>query len=95
MFVIIKTLGEDFVLNKGNKIKWNGTKKIKWKKTTHRNIIVKNKRKGSQRELKRDACEINCREVVFWSSIQQFYELKKVPFFSKYLTDIVFGVTSN
>jgi hypothetical protein len=53
------------------------------------NIILKNKRKGSQRELKRDACEINCREVVFWSSIQQllakahsiqFYELKKVCF---------------
>ena len=53
------------------------------------NIILKNKRKGSQRELKRDACEINCREVVFWSSIQQllakahsiqFYALKKVPF---------------
>jgi len=53
------------------------------------NIILKNKRKGCQRELKRDTCEINCREVVFWSSIQQllakahsiqFYALKKVHF---------------
>jgi len=59
------------------------------KKKTYWNIILKNKRKSSQRELKRDACEINCREVVFWSSIQQllakdhsiqFYALKKVPF---------------
>jgi len=29
------------------------------------NIILKNKRKGSQCELKRGVCEINCREVVF------------------------------
>jgi len=58
-------------------------------KKTYWNIILKNKRKGSQRELKRDVCEINCREVVFWSSIQQllakahsiqFYALKKVHF---------------
>ena len=28
-------------------------------------ILLINKRKRSQRELKRDACEINCREVVF------------------------------
>jgi len=71
------------------KIIWNGSKKIKWKKNTYWNIILKNKRKGFKRELKRDACEINCREVVFWSSIQQFftkahsiqfYTLKKVPF---------------
>jgi len=64
-------------------------KKIKWKKNTYWNIILKNKRKGSKRELKRDACEINCRKVVFWSNIQQFltkahsiqfYALKKVPF---------------
>jgi len=53
--------------------KLNGTvpKKIKWKKNTYWNIILKNKRKGSKREMKRDACEINFREVVFWSSIQQ------------------------
>ena len=59
------------------------------KEKTYWSIIFKNKRKGSQRELKRDACEINCREVVFWSSIQQllakahsiqFYALKKVHF---------------
>jgi len=71
------------------KIKWNGSKKIKWKKKTYWNIILKNKRKGSQRELKRHACEINCREVVFWSTIQQllakahsilFYALKKLLF---------------
>jgi len=63
-------------------------KKNKWKKKTYWNIILKNKRKCFQRELKRDASEINCREVVFWSSIQQllakahsiqFYALKKVP----------------
>ena len=42
-------------------------------KKTYWNIILENKRKGSQRELKRDAYEINCREVVFWSSIQQFW----------------------
>jgi len=78
-------------------------KKIKWKKKTYWNIILENKRKGFQRELKRDACEINCREVVFWSSIQQllakahsiqFYALKKSTFFSKYLIDIVLGLTS-
>jgi len=39
-------------------------KKIKWKKKAYWNINIK-KKKGSQRELKRDACEINCREVVF------------------------------
>ena len=39
--------------------------KVKWKKKTYWNIILKNKTKGSQRELKRGACEINCREVVF------------------------------
>jgi len=53
--------------------------------------------------LKRDVCEINCREVVFWSNIQQlfakdhsiqFYALKKSTFFSKYLIDIVLGLTS-
>jgi len=52
-------------------------------------MILKNKRKGSQRELKRGACEINCLEIVFWSSIQQllakahstqFYALKKSIF---------------
>ena len=62
------------------------------------NIILKNKRKGSQRELKRGACEISCREVVFWSSIQQsiqFNAFKKSTFFSKYLIDIVFGLTSS
>jgi len=32
---------------------------------TYWNIILKNKRKGFQRELKRGACEINCREVAF------------------------------
>jgi len=78
-------------------------KKIKWKKKTYWNIILENKRKGFQRELKKDACEINCREVVFWSSIQQllakvhsiqFYALKKSTFFSKYLIDIVLGLTS-
>jgi len=37
------------------------------------NKILENKRKGFQRELKRDACETNCREVVFWSSIQQLF----------------------
>jgi len=26
---------------------------------------IKNKRKGSQHELKRVTCEINCREIVF------------------------------
>jgi len=41
------------------KIKLNGRKKTYW------NIILKNKRKGSQRELKRGVCEIHCREVVF------------------------------
>jgi len=65
--------------------------------------MLKNKRKGSKRELKIDVCEINCREVVFWSNIQQlltkvhsiqFYALKKCTFFSKYLIDIVFGLTS-
>ena len=60
-----------FLWKKGNKIKWNLLKKIKWKKKTYWNIILKNKIKGSQRELKRNACKINCREVVFWSSIQQ------------------------
>jgi len=64
---------------------------------------IKNKRKSSKRELKRDACEINCGEVVFWSSVQQlltkahsiqFYALKKSTFFSKHLIDIVFGLTS-
>jgi len=39
--------------------------KVNW------NIILKNKRKGCQREVKRGVCEINCWEVVFWSSIQQ------------------------
>jgi len=34
-------------------------------KKTYRNIILKNKRKSFQRELKKGACEINCREVVF------------------------------
>jgi len=72
-------------------------------KITYWNIVLKNKRKGSQRELKRGACEINCREVVFWSSIQQllakhhsiqFYAFKKSTFSSKYLIDIVFGLTS-
>jgi len=67
------------------------------------NIILKNKRKGSQRELKKHACEIYRREVVFSSSIQQllakthsiqFYVLKKSTFFSKYLIDIVFSLTS-
>jgi len=33
-------------------------KKIKWKKKTYCNIILENKRKGSQREFKRDACEV-------------------------------------
>jgi len=46
-------------------------KKIKWKKKQYWNINIKKKKKGSQRGLKRGACEINCREVVFWSSIQQ------------------------
>jgi len=32
---------------------------------TYWNIILKNKRKGSQRGLKRGVCEINGREVVF------------------------------
>jgi len=45
--------------------------KVKWRKKTYWNIILKNKWKGSQRELKRGACEINCREVVFKSNIQQ------------------------
>ena len=53
--------------------------------------------------MKRSVCEINCREVVFWSSIQQllakahsiqFYALKKNTFFSKYLIDIAFDLTS-
>ena len=70
-------------LVQNNKIKWN-------KRKTYWNIILKNKRKGSQRELKRGACEISCREVVFWSSIQQllakvhsiqFYVFKKSIFF--------------
>jgi len=34
-------------------------------KKTYWNIILKSKRKGSQRESKSGACEINCREVVF------------------------------
>ena len=38
---------------------------------TNWNILLKNKIKGCRRELKRGACEINCREVVFWSNIQQ------------------------
>jgi len=55
-----------FLLKKDNKIKWNGSKKkVKWKKKRYWNIILKNKRKCSQRELKRGVCEINCREVVF------------------------------
>jgi len=70
---------------------------------TYWNIILRNKRKGSQRKLKRGTCEISCREVVFWSSIQQllakahsiqFNAFKKATFFSKYLIDIVFGLTS-
>jgi len=78
-------------------------KKLNGRKKTYWNIILKNNRKGFQRELKRDACEINIREVVFWSSIQQlltkthsiqFHALKKSTFFSKYLIDIVFGITS-
>jgi len=53
--------------------------------------------------LKKGACEINCREVVFESNIQQllakahfiqFYAFKKSTFFNKYLIDIVFGLTS-
>jgi len=43
----------------------------RFKKTLNgrkKNILkyyIKNKRKDSQRELKRDACEIYCREIVF------------------------------
>ena len=53
--------------------------------------------------MKRGGCEINCREVVFGSSIQQllakahsiqFYAFKKSTFFSMYLIDIVFDLTS-
>jgi len=63
-----------FLLKKDNKIKWNflkklnGTvqkKKLNRSKKTYWNVILKNKRKSSQPELKRGACEINCREVVF------------------------------
>ena len=34
-------------------------------KKTYLNIILKNKRKSFQCELKSGDCEINCREVVF------------------------------
>ena len=53
--------------------------------------------------MKRSVCEINCREVVFWSNIQQllakahsiqFYALKKNTLFSKYLINIAFDLTS-
>jgi len=54
------------------------SKKIKWKKK-YWNIILKNKRKGSQRELKRGICGIKCREVMFWCSIQQLLA-KALPF---------------
>jgi len=73
------------------KIIWTGSKnKIKWKKKTNWNIILKNKRKilknkrkGCQRELKRSACEINFGEVVFWSSIQQLLvKLHSIQFYA-------------
>jgi len=34
-------------------------------KKTYWNINIKKKKKVSQRDLKRDVCEINCREVSF------------------------------
>jgi len=113
--VVIKYISDKkiitFLWKKSNKInwnlltkfKWNGSKKIKFYKKKYLNIILKKKKKGSQRELMRDACEINCWEVVFWNSIQQllakahsiqFHALKKSTFFSKYLIDIVLGLTS-
>jgi len=42
-------------------------------------MILENKRKGSQRELKRDTCEINCREVVFEVAFNNFWP-KLSPF---------------
>jgi len=59
---IIKFLWKKVIKLNGTSLKKiNGTvqKKIKWKKKTYWNIILKNKIKGSQCELKRDAWEIN------------------------------------
>jgi len=56
---------------------------------------IKNKNKRLSRELKRGACEINCREVVFWSNnfwskliSFNFMHSKKSTFFKRYFIDI-------